>query len=854
MAHHAQRGFVAVFFLITSCGGGITAMFSDTGNSPEATVTDIFETSQAPDAEVYETAELPFEDVPDISTELPNPGDTGTAGAFGWPCDDGSDCLSGYCIETAEGKACTIGCQEECPEGFLCLQDAGSRPDVVFLCVPTHPRLCHPCFTDSDCQAGGNDTGGLCVNHGPAGSFCGGACGDSLSCPGGYECLETDVPGHGIAMQCLPLEGLCSCSATAIALGAATQCYQANDLGTCGGERSCTDDGLTDCSAALPAAEICNGEDDDCNGDVDEGLGETTCGVGLCEHTVTNCDSGVSLVCDPLEGAAPELCNGLDDNCDSETDEGFADTDGDGIADCMTEDDDGDGIVDGADNCPQIANPDQMNTDLDSQGNACDSDDDNDQIADGGDNCPLHFNPGQEDGDGDGIGNPCDDDADGDGVDDGADNCTALANPDQEDLDEDGLGDPCDDDVDGDGEVNVADCAPLNPEISHFAKETCNNIDDDCDSNIDEEGALGCEGWYMDVDQDGYGVAALKKCLCGPQELHTTQQAGDCKPLLEDVHPGAAEKCNGTDDNCDGQVDEGFADVDEDGIADCIDDDADGDGVLDAVDNCPVTPNPGQVDLDNDGQGDLCDTDDDGDGALDVDDCAPADASIYPGAAEPCDGIDNNCSDGPDETWPELWEACSLGNGECLAWGQMVCLDDGTGIWCNAIPGEGVEELCDGLDNNCDGNVDEGLGSTTCGLGPCEHTMENCVGGEPQACDPFAGAVDETCDGLDNDCNGVVDGNVCPKVSCAELLAADPGLEDGLYMVDVDGDGPLPEVEVYCDMTTDGGGWTGFDITAQPGSQRHYGDCDPGYQRGHRCCGATMDAGRKRRAYGALHL
>jgi hypothetical protein len=66
-------------------------------------------------------------------------------------------------------------------------------------------------------------------------------------------------------------------------------------------------------------------------------------------------------------------------------------------------------------------------------------------------------------------------------------------------------------------------------------------------------------------------------------------------------------------------------------------------------------------------------------------------------------------------------------------------------------------EVCDGLDNNCDGQVDEGLGTTTCGLGVCGHIIDNCVNGETQICNPFEGASAEVCDVLDNDCDGQVD-------------------------------------------------------------------------------------------------
>jgi hypothetical protein len=71
-------------------------------------------------------------------------------------------------------------------------------------------------------------------------------------------------------------------------------------------------------------------------------------------------------------------------------------------------------------------------------------------------------------------------------------------------------------------------------------------------------------------------------------------------------------------------------------------------------------------------------------------------------------------------------------------------------------------EFCNGLDNDCNGAIDDGLGTTTCGLGECAHTVDNCIQGIPQQCDPLAGAAAEICDGRDNDCNGAVDDNIAP--------------------------------------------------------------------------------------------
>lgn len=102
-----------------------------------------------------------------------------------------------------------------------------------------------------------------------------------------------------------------------------------------------------------------------------------------------------------------------------------------------------------------------------------------------------------------------------------------------------------------------------------------------------------------------------------------------------------------------------------------------------------------------------------------------------------------------------LGGACSAGVGECANDGVYVCSESGAA--CNAVPGEPAPEVCDALDNDCDASTDEDLGQTTCGLGVCKRTVNNCIAGEPQECTPGT-AGSETCNNLDDDCDGTVDG------------------------------------------------------------------------------------------------
>ena len=168
----------------------------------------------------------------DAGTPGPFPGE------FGYPCDGNEDCLSGFCVDSEQGKVCTEVCLENCPQGWECTQVSGLGGDVIYICVSKFANLCKPCTSSEQCNAGGLD-GNACVDAGGAGLFCGVACEENLDCPTGYTCNDVVLESGAESKQCIVAEGECACTEVFIQEEASTTCTNSNEFGSCSGVRIC---------------------------------------------------------------------------------------------------------------------------------------------------------------------------------------------------------------------------------------------------------------------------------------------------------------------------------------------------------------------------------------------------------------------------------------------------------------------------------------------------------------------------------------------------------------------------------------------------------------------------------------
>lgn len=149
--------------------------------------------------------------------------------------------------------------------------------------------------------------------------------------------------------------------------------------------------------------------------------------------------------------------------------------------------------------------------------------------------------------------------------------------------------------------------------------------------------------------------------------------------------------------------------------------------------------------------------------------------SCTPASPELCDGIDNDKDFAIDEDFPNKGTVCGVGEGACERGGFFLCSADGATTECTATPGPPGSEVCNGIDDDCDGQADEDFADLgtfcTVGDGVCiaggfricdaAETGTEC-NATPNTSHPAFEVVELSCDGLDNDCDGVIDGGgVC---------------------------------------------------------------------------------------------
>lgn len=267
--------------------------------------------------------------------------------------------------------------------------------------------------------------------------------------------------------------------------------------------------------------------------------------------------------------------------------------------------------------------------------------------------------------------------------------------------------------------------------------------------------------YYADVDGDGYGDpnSFIDTVTCVPPVGYVTDNT-DCNITDSTIHPNATELCNGLDENCNGLADDGLTFITYYF-----------DGDLDTYGNSLITtitcsgPPPGYVSNGTD--------------------CNDANSTIHPNATEICNGIDENCNGTADDglvfvtyyfdsdldTYGDPLNSQSTCNGAPLGY-----ITNGTD--CNDAAASihpGATEICNGIDENCNGTADDGLAFvtyyvdadddlygnplvsvSTCDGAPAGYVTDNtdCNDANPNV---NPGVLEVSNNGIDDNCNGFID-------------------------------------------------------------------------------------------------
>jgi hypothetical protein len=386
-------------------------------------------------------------------------------------------------------------------------------------------------------------------------------------------------------------------------------------------------------------------------------------------------------------------------------------------------------------------------------------------------------------------------------------------------------------DADGDGHgdpsATIAACA---------APDGYTTASDDCDDGNAEvqQGTV----WYVDGDADGFGDPATGAYACeSPPDRIAVGE--DCDDTNIAIHPDAEELCNTTDDDCDGSIDEEpidgttfYADADGDGLGnasvdvvacaqpsgyvaeatDCDDGDAtvgaaqgyyydhDADGYGDGEATSTCSPAANQVLLDGD--------------------CRPLNPDFNPGAPEACNSEDDNCDGLVDEDDPLLVGTTYYADDDGDGFGDPTDAH----VWCDATDGyvivpasdcddtnfairPGAREYCDGIDNDCDGTVDDspvyvdwyadddgdGYGDPDDTVSDCGPLLTGYVLSQGDCDDTVAtthtGSSEVCANDADDDCDGETDNCVLNYGDLDAFVSGDaPDFGDRLVIADVNGD------------------------------------------------------------------
>jgi large repetitive protein len=308
---------------------------------------------------------------------------------------------------------------------------------------------------------------------------------------------------------------------------------------------------------------------------------------------------------------------------------------------------------------------------------------------------------------------------------------------------------------------NDEDCDDERADVHPGATERCDGVDHDCDGLANESDSADALAFYADADGDGFGLSTDRRVACSAPDGYAPLR-GDCNDADAAIHPGAPETdcTDPIDRNCDGSV--GLEDLDADGYSAC-------------------------------------------------EECNDADAATHPGAFETCDNEDDDCdgaidenptgaptfeadSDGDAATDPaRTVVACRPPDGYAIASELADCNDEDASVYPGAV------EVCDGVDQDCDRLIDDDAADAPTwyadtdadGYGDALSSSVSCsvpkgsIGQAGDCNDADAsvhpGTSDACGDGLDQDCNGT-------DPSCGDTASTDTAFADSL------GSSPRPDV------------------------------------------------------------